>query len=71
MEEKVLKFTTHNESLIKESQQSKMKIVELKKKNNLLDLDLVRKKLARMETKQKLEEIIKRLKMSQPHFGQV
>jgi ribosomal protein S1 len=48
-----------------------MKIVELKKKNNLLDLDLVRKKLARMETKQKLEEIIKRLKMSQPHFGQV
>jgi hypothetical protein len=33
MEEKVLKSTTHNESLIKESQQSKMKIVELKKRN--------------------------------------
>ncbi len=31
---KVLEFTTHNEYLIKERQQSKMKIFELKKRNN-------------------------------------
>jgi hypothetical protein len=36
MEKKVLKFITHNEFMIKEIQQSKMKIVELKKINNLL-----------------------------------
>jgi len=64
MEEKVLKLTTHNESLIKESQQSKMKIVELKKRNNLLDVDLAWRELTRMETKQKLEETIERLKIT-------
>ncbi len=40
MEEKVLKLSIHNEFLIKEGQQSKMKIVELKKKNGMLDIDL-------------------------------
>ncbi len=64
MEEKVLKLTTHNESLIKENQQSKMKIVELKKRNNLLDVDLAWRELTRMETKQKLEETIERLKIT-------
>jgi hypothetical protein len=51
MEEKVLKFTTHNESLIKEKQQSKMTIVQLKKRNGLLDVDLAQRKLAKMEIK--------------------
>jgi hypothetical protein len=37
MEEKVLKLTTHNEFSIREVQQSKMKIVELNKRNGLLD----------------------------------
>jgi len=64
MEEKVLKLTTHNVSLIKENQQSKMKIVELKKRNNLLDVDLAWRELTRMETKQKLEETIERLKIT-------
>jgi len=49
MEKKVLKLVAHNESLIKERQQSKMKIVELKKSNNLLDVDLARRELARVE----------------------
>jgi hypothetical protein len=64
MEEKVLKFTIHNEFLIKENQQSKMKIVELKNKNNLLNANLARRKLARMETKQKLKETVKRLEVT-------
>jgi hypothetical protein len=56
MEEKVLKFTTHNEFMIKERQQSKMKIVELKKRNNLLDANLAQRGLAKVEIEQKLEE---------------
>jgi septal ring factor EnvC (AmiA/AmiB activator) len=62
MEEKVLKLTTHNESLIKERKQSKMKIVELKKRNNLLNADLAWGELAKVETKQKLEKTIEILK---------
>jgi hypothetical protein len=64
MEKKVLKFITHNGSLIKESQQSKMKIVELKKRNNPLDVDLAWRELTIMETKQKLEKTVKRLKIT-------
>jgi hypothetical protein len=41
-----------------------MKIVELKKRNNLLDVDLAWRELTRMETKQKLEETIERLKIT-------
>jgi CHAT domain-containing protein len=62
MEEKVLKLTTHNESLIKERKQSKMKILELKKRNNMLNVDLARGELAKVETKQKLEKTVERLK---------
>jgi hypothetical protein len=51
MEEKVLKLKTHNESMIKEKQQSKIKIIELKKRNNMLYVNLARRKLARMEIK--------------------
>jgi hypothetical protein len=40
-----------------------MKIIELNKRNNLLDAILAHKELARMETKHKLEEIVKRLKI--------
>jgi hypothetical protein len=40
MEEKVLKLKTHNEYLIQKKQQSKIKIVELKKRNDLLDANL-------------------------------
>jgi hypothetical protein len=64
MEEKVLKFTTHNEFLIKEGQQSKMKIVELKKKNGLLNVDLAWKEFVKEETRQKLKETIERLKIT-------
>ncbi len=41
-----------------------MKIVELKKSNNLLDVDLARRELARVEIEQKLEEIVERLKIT-------
>jgi hypothetical protein len=50
-ENKVLKLITHNEILIKEGQQSKMKIVELKKRNGLLDIDLAWRELVGLETK--------------------
>ncbi len=63
MEEKVVKFTTHNESLIKDRQQSKMKIAKSNKRNNLLNANLAWIELAIVETKQKLEEIIERLKI--------
>jgi hypothetical protein len=63
MEEKALKLTTHNESLSKEGQQSKMKISKLKKKNGLLNVDLAWKELIRVEIEQKLEEIVERLKI--------
>jgi len=65
MEEKVLKLTTHNGPLSKEGQQSKMKITKLKKKNGLLNVDLAWKELVRMEIKQKLEEIVERLKRTE------
>jgi CHAT domain-containing protein len=51
MEEKVLEFTTHNEFLIKERQQSKVIFFELKKKNSQLDANLKQKEPARVETK--------------------
>jgi hypothetical protein len=51
MEEKVLKFISHNESLIKDKQQSKMFFFELKKKNSMLDVNLTQRELSRMETK--------------------
>jgi FtsZ-binding cell division protein ZapB len=50
MKKKVLELTTHNESLIKERQQSKMKILELKRKNNQLDANLKHIESARVET---------------------
>jgi hypothetical protein len=34
MEEKVLEFATHNESIIKEREQSRMKFFELKRRNS-------------------------------------
>jgi hypothetical protein len=49
--EKVLKFISHNESLIKDKQQSKMFFFELKKKNSMLDGNLTHRELSRMETK--------------------
>ncbi len=62
MEEKVLKLTTHNESLIKQRQQS-MKIIELEKRNSQFDVDLTRRELVRVETEQKLNKIAKRLRV--------
>jgi hypothetical protein len=40
MEEKVLEFTIHNEFLLKERQQSKVKILELERINSQLDANL-------------------------------
>jgi len=40
MEKRVLKLIIQNESLVKERQQSRMKIIELEKINNLLDATL-------------------------------
>jgi len=51
MEEKVLKLTTHNQFLIKKGQQSKMKIVKLKKQNSSLNENLAWRGLARVEIK--------------------
>jgi hypothetical protein len=42
-----------------------MKIVELKKRNNMLDANLAQKELARVETKHKLEETVERLKITE------
>jgi hypothetical protein len=50
MEEKVLKLTTHNEFLIKKGWQSKMKIVDLKMRNGVLDANLAWKELTKVET---------------------
>jgi hypothetical protein len=40
-----------------------MKIIELKKRNGLLDVNLARKESTKMETEQKLKETVKRLKI--------
>jgi hypothetical protein len=65
MEEKVLKLTTHNEYLIKERQKSKMRIVELKNRNNLLDANLAWRKLTRVKIEQKLKETVEKLKIKE------
>ncbi len=56
--------TIHNESLIKERQQSKMKLFELKKINNQLDANLKQIKSVKIEIEQKLEEIFERLRIT-------
>jgi hypothetical protein len=50
IEEKVLKLTIHNESLMKETQKFKMKIAKLKKRNNLLYENLAQRELGKVET---------------------
>jgi hypothetical protein len=44
------KLTTHDEYLINEKQQSKMKIIELNKRNNQLDANLKHMESTRVET---------------------
>lgn len=65
MEEKVLEFTTHNESLFKERQQSRVKISELERRNSQLDANLKPRELAKVEIELKLEETSERLRFSQ------
>ncbi len=61
MEKKVLEFTTHNEFLFKERQQSKVKISKLERRNNQLDVNMKQRESAKLKIKQKLEEIAERL----------
>ncbi len=42
-----------------------MKIYELKRKNSQLDANLKQRKLTKVETKQKLKEIVERLKVKE------
>ncbi len=42
-----------------------MKIVELKKRNNLLDVNLAKRELTKVEIKHKLKEIVERLKITE------
>lgn len=62
MEKKVFEFKTFNESLIKERQQSILKIARLEKKSNQLDANLRQRELTQLETKQKMEETTERLR---------
>lgn len=50
MKKKVVELTTHDKSLINERQQSKLKIIELNKRNNQLDANLKHMESARLET---------------------
>jgi FtsZ-binding cell division protein ZapB len=51
MEEHVLELTTHNESLFKEKQQSKMKNFELERKNSQLDANMRHRESTKVEIK--------------------